>query len=101
MIADQKLSVAEVARRPDVSETPLRAWRKAVLAGGGTAFPGHGNPTPADDELRRLSKEASFDLYLVKPVDPAKILADLAAALARRPVTRPTESPTLSAPRPP
>ena len=57
MITDQKLSVAEVARRLDVSETPLRAWRKSVLAGGAAAFPGHGNPTPADDEVRRLRAE--------------------------------------------
>ncbi len=57
MITDQKLSVAEVARRLDVSETLLRAWRKSVLAGGEAAFPGHGNPTPADDEVRRLRAE--------------------------------------------
>jgi transposase len=57
MITDQKLSVAEVGRRLDVSETLLRAWRKAVLAGGDTAFPGHGNLPPAEDELRRLRAE--------------------------------------------
>ena len=57
MITEQKLSVAEVARRLDVSETLLRAWRKAVLAGGDGAFPGHGNPAPADDEVRRLRAE--------------------------------------------
>jgi transposase len=57
MITEQKQSVAEVARRLDVSETLLRAWRKAVLAGDDAAFPGHGNPTPADDELRRLRAE--------------------------------------------
>jgi transposase len=57
MITEQKLSVAEVARRLDVSETLLRAWRKAVLAGGDAVFPGHGNLTPAEDELRRLRAE--------------------------------------------
>lgn len=57
MITDQKLSVAETARRLDVSETLLRAWRKAVLDKGDAAFPGHGNPAPADDELRRLRAE--------------------------------------------
>ena len=56
MITDQKLAVAEVARRLDVSETLLRAWRKAVLASGEAAF-GHGNAAPADDELRRLRAE--------------------------------------------
>ncbi len=53
----QKLSVAEVARRLDVSETLLRAWRKAVLASGDAAFPGHGNLPPAEDELRCLRTE--------------------------------------------
>jgi len=57
MITDQKRSVAEAARRLDVGETLLRAWRKAVLTGGGAAFPGHGNPAPGDDELRRLRAE--------------------------------------------
>ena len=32
-------------------------WRKAVVAGGDAAFPGHGNPAPADDKLRRLRAE--------------------------------------------
>ena len=59
MITDQKLSVAEVARRLDISETLLRAWRKAVLAGGDDAFPGHGNASPAEDELRRLRTEVT------------------------------------------
>jgi transposase len=57
MITEQKLSVAEVARRLDVSETLLRAWRKAILERGDDAFPGHGHPAPADDELRRLRAE--------------------------------------------
>src|SRR5262245_34041265 len=57
MITEQKLSVAEVARRLDVSETRLRAWRKATLERGADAFPGHGRPAPADDELRRLRAE--------------------------------------------
>ena len=57
MVTDQKLSVAEVARRLDVGENLLREWRKAFLAKGGDAFPGHGHPTPAEDELRRLRAE--------------------------------------------
>jgi transposase len=57
MIADQRLSVAEVARRLDVGENLLRTWRKAFLERGNDAFPGHGTPTPADDELRRLRAE--------------------------------------------
>lgn len=57
MITDQGLSVAEVARRLGVTEGCLRAWREAAREHGAAAFPGHGNPTPADDELRRLRAE--------------------------------------------
>jgi transposase len=57
MVTDQKLSVAEVARRLDVGENLLRTWKKAFLERGDAAFPGHGHPTPADDELRRLRAE--------------------------------------------
>ena len=53
MITDQKLAVAEVARRLDVGENLLRTWKKAFEERGNDAFPGHGHPTPADDELRR------------------------------------------------
>ena len=57
MILDQKLSVAEVARRLGVGENLLHTWRKAFRRQGEAAFPGHGQPTPADDELRRLRAE--------------------------------------------
>jgi transposase len=57
MITDQKLAVAEVARRLDVGENLLRTWKKAFEERGDAAFPGQGNPTPADDELRRLRAE--------------------------------------------
>jgi transposase len=57
MITDQKRSVAEAARRLDVGENRLREWRKAFLAQGDAAFPGHGNPASADNELQRLRAE--------------------------------------------
>jgi len=57
MILDQKLSVAEVARRLGVGENLLHTWRKAFRQQGESAFPGHGQPTPSDDELRRLRAE--------------------------------------------
>ena len=57
MITEQKLSVAEVARRLDVSESLLHTWKKAFLQRGGDAFPGHGRLTPAEDELRQLRAE--------------------------------------------
>ena len=57
MITEQKLSVAETARRLDVGENLLREWRKAVLAAGDAAFPGQGRPPAAEEELRRLRAE--------------------------------------------
>jgi transposase len=57
MITEQKLSVAEVSRRLDVSESLLHTWKKAFREYGGDAFPGHGRLTPAEDELRRLRAE--------------------------------------------
>lgn len=57
MIADQGLSVVEVARRLGVGENCLRNWRKAAREQGEAAFPGNGRPAPADEELRRLRAE--------------------------------------------
>ena len=59
MITDQKLSVAEAARQLDVGENLLREWRKAHLARGDDAFPGHGHPSATDDEIRRLRAEVA------------------------------------------
>lgn len=57
VITEQKPSVAEVARRLGVAENVLHTWKKAVLARGAAAFPGHGTPAPADDEVRPLRAE--------------------------------------------
>ena len=57
MVTDQGLSVAEVARRLGVTEGSVRAWQGAAEEHGAAAFPGHGNPTPTDDEIRRLRAE--------------------------------------------
>jgi transposase len=59
MITGQGLSVAEVARRIGVTEGCLRAWKTAAAEHGDAAFPGNGNPTPAEDELRRLRAEVA------------------------------------------
>ena len=57
MITDQKLSVAEAARKLGVGENLLRNWKNAFAKHGDTAFPGQGNFSPAEDELRRLKAE--------------------------------------------
>ena len=47
MITEQKLSVAEVARRLGVTENRLHDWKKAVANKGADAFPGSGHLTPS------------------------------------------------------
>ena len=51
--AAQKEAEAEKARQ----ERELGEFLRVLLTGGADAFPGHGNPTPAEDELRRLRAE--------------------------------------------
>src|SRR5262245_17838088 len=57
MILEQKLAVAEVARRLGVSQNQLHAWKKAVLADGAKAFPRPGHLTPLEEENRKLRAE--------------------------------------------
>ncbi len=57
MILEQKLAVAEVARRLGVAENVLHTWKKAVLENGTTAFPGSGHLTPLEEENKRLRAE--------------------------------------------
>jgi transposase len=59
MITDQKLSVAEVARRLGITAKLLRRWRATLQAEGTNAFPGHGQLPPLEDELRRLRAEVT------------------------------------------
>lgn len=57
LLTDRGLSVAEVARQLGVGENCLRNWRAAAQQPGASAFPGQGNLSPAEDELRRLRAE--------------------------------------------
>ena len=57
MMADEGLSVAEVARQLGVGENCLRNWRKAAREQGAAAFPGQGHLPADQDELRRLRAE--------------------------------------------
>lgn len=54
MVTEQKLSVAEVARRLGITENRLHEWKRAVATKGVAAFPGSGHLTPVEEELRQL-----------------------------------------------
>ena len=57
MVTEQKLSVAEAARRLGVHEGRRHEWKKALLNDGADAFPGSGRQTPLEEENRRLKAE--------------------------------------------
>src|SRR3954471_12257897 len=57
LVTEQGKSIAEVARDLDLGESLLRSWKDALVAGGASAFPGHGNPPALEEELRRLRAE--------------------------------------------
>ena len=57
MVTEQKLSVAEAARRLGVHESRLHEWNKAIGKDGAAAFPGSGRQTPLEEEDRRLRAE--------------------------------------------
>src|SRR3954465_7522409 len=57
LVTQKGYSVAEAARSLGIGETLLRSWKLAFEAEGDQAFPGHGNLSPFEDELRRLKAE--------------------------------------------
>ncbi len=57
MITEQKLAVAEVARRLGVTENRLHDGKKAIAKKGSDASPGSGHLTPQEEEIRKLRAE--------------------------------------------
>ena len=57
LVTEQRLPVAEVARRLGVAESRLHEWKKAPTRKGIDAFPGSGHLTPLEEENRRLRAE--------------------------------------------
>ena len=57
MVTEQKLPVAEVARRLGVTENRLHDWKKTVAKKGADAFPGSGHLPPLEEENRKLRAE--------------------------------------------
>ena len=57
MADDGGLSLSEVARDLGLDLRMLRRWRKSLMEEGPTAFPGSGNLSPEENEVRRLQRE--------------------------------------------
>jgi len=59
LVTVRGVSVAQAARDLDVHSTVLRRWVKQYGGDPANAFPGKGQMTPADDEVRRLRREVA------------------------------------------
>jgi transposase len=57
LVTEKGYSVAEAARSLGIGENLLRNWKQAFESQGEQAFPGHGNLTAIEEELRRLKAE--------------------------------------------
>lgn len=56
MVLEEHLPVFEVARRLNISENQLHAWKQAFKESGPDSFPGKGHQSNEDDEIRQLKK---------------------------------------------
>jgi transposase len=59
MLTADGLSLAEASRRLGVKQDTLRVWRDAAARAGDAAFPGPGNLSAEQEELRSLRAEAA------------------------------------------
>jgi transposase len=57
LVTEQGYSVAEAARSLGLHQTLLRSWKQTFDAEGDQAFPGKGNLSPFEEEIRRLRAE--------------------------------------------
>jgi transposase len=57
LVTEQGYSFAEAARSLGISENLVRNWKQALRDKGGHAFPGQGNPSPFEQEVRHLRAE--------------------------------------------
>ena len=72
-------TTASVARDLGVSEKNLWRWRKKLSESGDVAFPGTGNVSKEDEELRHLRRE------LVDVTEERDILKKALAVFSRHP----------------
>jgi transposase len=49
--------IAQVARELGISDSSIHQWRKELAEHGSAAFPGSGQQTAQEEEVRRLKRE--------------------------------------------
>jgi transposase len=80
LVIDTGLTKSEVARRLDLSPAVIGKWVKDIKKDGQSAFPGKGNLTPEQEEIRQLKlelKRANIEREILKKtiglfVEPVK-----------------------------
>ena len=56
MVLEEHLPVNEVARRLNVSENQIHAWKQTFKESGPSSFPGKGHQSIDSEEVRQLKK---------------------------------------------
>ena len=59
LVKDRGVSVAQASRDLDVHENVLRKWVRQQVADPKSAFPGHGQMKPEQQEIDRLRREVA------------------------------------------
>ena len=57
LVRERGVSIAQAARDLDLHVNVLRKWVREFEADVGSAFPGHGNLKPEQQEIERLRRE--------------------------------------------
>lgn len=57
LVLERGVSAAQAARDLDVHANVLRKWIREAEGDAGSAFPGHGNLKPEQQEIERLRRE--------------------------------------------
>ena len=57
LVTEQRYSLREAAESLGVSENALRTWRKQLVDEAEAAFPGKGEVSSRDEQVRRLQEE--------------------------------------------
>ena len=59
LVTERGVSIAQAARDLDLHQTVLGRWVRDYGKSAQDAFPGRGQMTPQDDEVRRLKREVA------------------------------------------